>query len=146
MTNLKDTVLQRCKKDGDMKVTYASFAYDHRPLKDEKLRIRLVVGGDKLPYEADSGSPATDLLEMKLLLNSVISDAHIGVRFLSMDLKDMLLHTPMYSPEFMRVAMKYFPQDIIEKYNLDDIVHNGYISIKIKKGMYGLKQASVLAY
>ena len=83
---------------------------------------------------------------MKLLLNSVISDSNLGARFCSMDLKDMFLHTPMQSPEFMKVAIKYFPADIIEKYNLNSIVHNGYVYIKIKKGMYGLKQASVLAY
>lgn len=80
----------------DKKVTYASFVCDHRPLKDETWRIRLVVGGDKLPYNADSGSPATDLLETKILTNSVLSDARkYGAKCLSMDLKDMFLHTPM---------------------------------------------------
>ena len=49
-------------------VTYASFVCNHRPLKDEKWRIRLVVGGDRLEYYSDSGSPATDLTETKLLL------------------------------------------------------------------------------
>ena len=88
------------------KVTYASFVCNHRPLKDEKWRIRLVVGGDKLTYDADSGSPATDLLEMRLLLNSVISDSRVGARFCSMDLKDMFLYTPMHLPEFMKVAIK----------------------------------------
>ena len=131
----------------DKKVTYASFVCDHRPLKDEKWRIRLVVGGDKLPYDADSGSPATDLLETKILLNSVISDARkYGARFLSMDLKDMFLHTPMKTAEYMKVHLKYFPDDIIQKYSLNELAHNGYVYIKIKKGMYGLKQASVLAY
>ena len=72
----------------------------------------LVVGGDRLTYDEDSGSPATDLLETKILLNSVISDAKNGARFLSMDLKDMFLHTPMDKPEFMKVQLKYFPQDI----------------------------------
>ena len=59
----------------DRKVTYASFVCDHRPLKDEQWRIRLVVGGDKLEYEFDSGSPTTDLTETKKLFNCVISDA-----------------------------------------------------------------------
>ena len=131
----------------DSKVTYASFVCDHRPLKDEQWRIRLVVGGDKLSFEADSGSPATDLLETKILFNSVISDArNHGAKFLSMDLKDMFLHTPMEKPEYMKVHIKYFPDDIIQQYALKEITHNGYIYIKIKKGMYGLKQASVLAY
>jgi len=59
----------------DKKVTYASFVCDYRPLKDEKHRVRVTVGGDRLPYHDDAGSPAADLLETKLLINSTISDA-----------------------------------------------------------------------
>ena len=44
-------------------MTYASFICDHRPLKEEKWRIPLVVGGHKLDYEFDSGSPTTDFIE-----------------------------------------------------------------------------------
>ena len=129
------------------KVTYASFVCDYRPLKDEKWRIRLVVGGDKLEYELDSGSPATDLTETKLLINSVISNAKEGARFLSMDLKDMFLHTPMAKPEYMKIPFKYFPDDIIKRYNLHALVHSdNHVYIKIVKGMYGLKQAAILTY
>ena len=46
---------------------------DHRPLKTEKYRCRLVVGGDKLPYDDDSTALAANLLETKLLSNSTIS-------------------------------------------------------------------------
>ena len=60
------------------KVTYANFVCDHRPLKTEPFRIRLVVGGDKLEYADDTGSPAASMLETKLLVNSVISDADDG--------------------------------------------------------------------
>ena len=132
----------------DKKVTYASFVCDYRPLKKEKWRIRLVVGGDKLEYTQDSGSPATDLTETKVLLNSTISDhAPKGSRFLSMDLKDMFLHMPMEDPEYMKIPFKYFPKDIIQRYKLEGLKHtNGYVYVKITKGMYGLKQAAVLAY
>ena len=75
-------------------------------MKDEQWRIRLVVGGDKLEYEFDSGSPTTDLTETKILFNSVISDAKDGANCLSMDLKDMFLHTPMERPEYMKVPLK----------------------------------------
>ena len=135
------------KVPADRKVTYASFVCDYRPLKDEKWRVRLVVGGDKLEYELDSGSPATDLTETKLLLNSVIANAKKGARFLSMDLKDMFLHTPISTPEYMKIPFKYFPEDIITRYNLNALVHSdNHIYIKLVKGMYGLKQAAVLAY
>ena len=58
----------------DRKVTYASFVCRHMPLKNEEWGIRLVVGEDKLTYKFDSSSSATDLTEIKLLINSVISD------------------------------------------------------------------------
>ena len=128
------------------KVTYTNFTCDYRPLKEEQWRIRCLVGGDKLPFNDDAGSPATDMTETKLLLNSVISDAKKGARFMSMDLKDMFLMTPMSDPEYMKCQYRYFPADIIKRYNLDALVHNNFIYIKIKKGLFGLKQAAILAY
>ena len=34
----------------DCKITYGTMACDHRPLKSEQNRCRLVVGGDRLTY------------------------------------------------------------------------------------------------
>ena len=66
---------------------------------------------------------------------------------MSLDLKDFFLATPMLHPEFMKVHIKNFPPDIIDQYNLRSKVNGaGFVYIKIKKGMYGLKQAAVLAY
>ena len=79
------------------------------------------------------------MLKTKLQFNSVISDAHKGARFMSINLRDMFLMTLMKEPEYMKVNYKYFPQDIREKYSLDSIQHNGHIYCKIKRGMYGLK-------
>ena len=63
------------------KVTYAGFVCDRRPLKPELNRVRCVVGGDKLDCEFDTGAPATNVTEFKLLANSVISGASKGTRF-----------------------------------------------------------------
>jgi len=42
--------------------------------------------------------------------------------------------------------MDIIPEDIIEEYNLRDIVDsNGYIHCEVKRGMYGLPQAGLLA-
>ena len=120
---------------------------DKRPLKPEPFRVRIVVGGDRLSFDEDAGSPATDLLETKILINSTISDSDQGARFLSADLKDYFLGSPMSRAEYMKVHLSKFPPDIIAKYNLNEKADsNGYIYIKIKKGMYGLKQAAILAY
>ena len=75
------------------------------------------------------------------------SDAHRGARFMSADLKDFFLATTMAEPEYMRIHYRYFPQEIREQCNLESkVAADGYIYVKIKKGMYGLKQVAVLAY
>ena len=144
-----DTIDFICKNEVPQgrKVTYGSFVCDHRQLKAEPYRVRLTVGGDKLEYESDAGSPAASLVETKLTLNSTISDAHRGARFMSADLKDFFLATTMEEPEYMRIPYKYFPHDVRLQYDLESkVTTDGYIYVKIKKGMYGLKQAAVLAY
>ena len=107
----------------------------------------MVVGGDKLLFEDDPGSPAALLLETKILLNSVISEAHLGAKFMSLDLKDYFLMSTMENPEYMKIHKCNFPPANIEHYNLTKkITKDGYIYIKIKKGMYGLKYAALLGY
>jgi hypothetical protein len=134
-TDTIDFIL-KCHVPLNKKVTYANFMCDYRPLKSEPFRILLTVGGDRLPYDNDACSPAASLLETKLLANSVISDAHKGARFLSSDLKDFFLPSPMAEPAYMRIHYRYFPYDIKALYHLDEIVdQDGYVYIKIKKGI-----------
>jgi hypothetical protein len=112
-------------------VTYGNFICDYRPLKSEAYRVRLTVGGDKLPY---AGSPAASLLETKLIIKSTISDSAKGANFLCADLKDHFLASPTKNPEFMRIKYKYFPQAIRKQYNLDRfLAPDGYIYICIKR-------------
>jgi len=53
----------------------------------------------------------------------------------------------MAKPEYMRIHYKHFPDDIKEQYGIDELkADNDYVYVKIKKGMYGLKQAAILAH
>ena len=45
------------------------------------------------------------------------------------DLKYFFLATPMLQPEYMNIHIRFFSQDIIEKYNLMNKVSDGYINI-----------------
>ena len=126
-------------------ITYGSVVCDFKPLKVEKYRCRLVVGGDKLPYTDDAAAPAANLLETKLMLNSTISQA--GSKFFGIDIKDFFLSSYMDKPEYMRLNIKDIPDDIILQYNLKEQMDaNGQVYFRILKGMYGLKQAAKLAY
>jgi hypothetical protein len=130
------------------KVTYATFVCTMRPGKAEPWRIRMTVGGDRLIVDFDVRSPAISMLDMKLHINSVISDAKHGARYCTADLKDFFLQSFMKVYQYMRIHRRYLPQAIIDEYKLtpEHFDTNGYIYMEIRKGMYGLKEAAILAY
>ena len=64
-----------------------------------------------MTYDFDTGSPSTDIIG-KTFVQQYYFRYKNGVKFLSMDLKDMFLHTPMRKSEYMKVPIKYFPLDI----------------------------------
>ena len=131
----------------DKQVTCTSHVYDCRPLKDEQHRVKITVGGDKQDCKHDAGSLAANLLETKTLLNSVTSDSHRGTQFMSTDIKDHFLATPIDDPECMKVDYKCILDDVRFRHKLDQkVTKDGQIYIMIQKGMLGLKQAATLAY
>jgi hypothetical protein len=84
------------------------------------------------------------MVTIKLHLNSVIFTK--GARYCTIDLKDFYLMTPIACPEYMHRKLRDLPAKFVELYNLPNKVDfNGYIHIKIQKGMYGLPQAGILA-
>jgi hypothetical protein len=79
----------------DRQVTYANFICSIRPQKKETHRVRCTVGGDRLDYPADNASsPAVSMLDTKVHLNSIISDAHKGARYLCMEISNYYLSNP----------------------------------------------------
>jgi hypothetical protein len=78
-----------------------------------------------------------------MLWNSVISTK--DACFAGADIKNMYLETPLDWYEYMKMSIALFPTDIIEHYRLNEKVLNGYVYMEIRKGMYGLPQAGILA-
>ena len=125
-------------------VTYGQFVCSVRPEKKEKNRTRLVVGGDRINYIGEVATPTADMLIAKLLFNSVISTK--GSRFMTMDISNFYLNTPLTRPEYIKLKLEDIPDEVINEYNLRDKVDsNGYVHIEATKGMYGLPQAGRLA-
>ena len=53
----------------------------------------------------------------------------------------------MSSAKYMRIHSKYLAPDIRYRYDIEDLIAAyGYVYIKIIMGMYGLKQAAIIAY
>ena len=125
-------------------VAHSRIVCNVRPQKEEVNRTRLTFGGNNLSVDYDCGTPTADLLTVKLLLNSVISTP--GAKFMTLDIKDFYLNTPMDSPEFLRMKLDHFPQDVIDHYGLNGKVDDkGMLYVRVDKGMYGLPQAEVIA-
>jgi hypothetical protein len=58
--------------------------------------------------------------------NSIISTP--GARCIMIDIKDFYLNTPIKRPEYMRLKITDIPDEIIEQYNLRElVVDNGYV-------------------
>jgi hypothetical protein len=125
------------------KVTYMRLVVTDRPMKSNPRRVRITVGGDKLDYPFDISTRTAGLTTAKILFNSVVSTKN--AKFCTMDIKDFYLNTPMDRYEYMRIPIDIIPEDIFEYYNLKDLVHNGSVTVEIRKGMYGLSSSGHLA-
>jgi hypothetical protein len=124
--------------------TYGRIVCNVWPQKDEIYHTRLTVGGNLIDLPGNKSTPTADLLTAKLLINSTISTP--GPVFLGVNLANFYLNTPMPDPEYMHLHLDIIPEEIIAKYSLHNLVNEeGWVYVKIQKGMYVLPQAGILA-
>jgi hypothetical protein len=120
--------------------TYERICRNYQPQKEEEHCVRLTVGGNWIDYPGNKSTPTANLTTAKLLIHSTISTP--GAKFLGINLANFYLNTPMLNPKYMHLHLDIIPDKIINYYNLCDIVTpDGWVYIKIWKGMYGLPQA-----
>jgi hypothetical protein len=60
------------------------------------------------------------------------------------DIKNYYHGTPLPRFEYMKMLLSRFPEEIIQKYNLNALAVDVWVYIKIRKGMYGLKHTGLL--
>lgn len=127
----------------DRNATYVRVVVADRPRKAEEERVRVTVGGDKVDYPGEVSTKTSELVTAKVLLNSVISDP--DALFMCADVKDFYLNTNLPRKEYIKIPINIIPQEIIDLYNLMDLVVDGYVYVEVSKGMYGLPQAGRVA-
>jgi hypothetical protein len=103
----------------------------------------ITIDGNNIAYPGDAGTP-TGLIELvKLLINSVLSLSN--ARFTTMDLKNFYLNTPLNRPEYIRIKLVEISQELIDKYKLNKLAYDSIVYFEMRRGMYGLPQAGILA-
>jgi hypothetical protein len=127
----------------DRKITYGKIVCDYKPHKKEKKRVRLTVGDERLDYSGDVATSTADITTFKILINSTLSTE--DATMMMMDINTYYMGTPLPRFEYMKMLLSRFPEEIVQKYNLQALAVDGWVCIEIRKGMYGLKQAGLLA-
>jgi hypothetical protein len=130
-------------KDRIADVAHTKVVCEVRPTKDDPNRTRITIGGNTITYLGDCGTKTGSLESVKLVINSTLSTP--DARFMSMDLSNFYLMTPLDRPEYARIQLSVIPQEIIDEYNLEAYAHKGWVYYELSKGMYGLKQSGKLA-
>ena len=110
----------------DRKVTYARMVATILPHKTEVNRVRVTVGGNILYYPGATTTNYASLTTTKCLLKSTISTT--DARFMTLEIKDFYYGTPMSIYEYTKLALDFYPDNIIEQYDLRILVFpNGWI-------------------
>jgi hypothetical protein len=103
----------------------------------------LTVGGDRLDYSGNVTTSTADITTFKILINSTLSTEDAAT--MMMDIKNFYIGTPLPRFEYMKMLLSRFPEEIVQKYHLNALAVDGWVYIGTRKGMYGLKQAGLLA-
>ncbi len=103
------------------------------------------MGGNLINYPEDVGTPTANMLLVKILLNSIISTK--GARFANADIANFYLMTLLKRPEYAKIRLSDIPEEIITEYKLHEkATSDGWVYIKVVRGMYGLPQAGSLGH
>jgi hypothetical protein len=124
-------------------ITYGKIVCNCKPHKEEKERVRLTVGGDRLDYSGDVATSTANITTFRIIIKSTLSTKYAAM--MMMDIKNYYLGTPLPRFEYMKMPLPRFPDEIVQKYNLNALAIDGWVYIEIRKGIYSLKQAGVLA-
>ena len=116
----------------------------YRPTKYDPNRTRLTIGSNLINFPGDCGTPTVYLLTVKMHLNSTISTKK--AHYITIDIKDFHLNTPMERYKYMRLKLVDLPDDVAKQYDLGNkVTADGWIYLEVRKRMYGLPQAGLLA-
>jgi hypothetical protein len=136
--------IQKSQVPRGKKVTYAQTVVAIRTEKVEQKRVRITAGGDRLDYPGEISTDTASLDTTKILINSVLSTP--GARTGAIDISNFYIHNDLKEYQYMRFHISMIPQEIIDEYNLQDIVDSdGWCYAEIRKAMYGLKESGFIA-
>ena len=106
-------------------------------------RVRGTAGGDRIKYVGDTKANVADIQTVKILLNSAISTP--GGHWMTADITDFYLGTPMAEAEYMMVRRDQVPPEFQSRWTDPRYWKDDKILMKVVKTIYGLPQSGLLS-
>ena len=84
-----------------------------RPEKSNPNCTRITIDGNRITFPSDVGTPTESLGLAKLVFNSVLSRP--GAKFITFDIWNFYLQTPLNRPEYFRVKLSDIPDEFAQE-------------------------------
>jgi len=123
--------------------TYANPVVDYRPQKEDPHRIRITAGSNLINYKGNASVRTADIDTAKIHWNSVISTPN--AKYMCLDIKKFYLTAALEYFEYMKIPLELFPEWTQEQYNLKELALEGWVYIEMRRAVWGLPQAGILA-
>ena len=122
--------------DRRSEIIYTKVVCKVRPEKSDPNRTRITIGGNRITFPVNVGTPTAFFELAKLVFNSVLS--RLGAKFTTFDICNFYLQTPLDRPEYARIKLSDIPEEFTLGYNLLSYARDGWVYFKIRCGVYGL--------
>ena len=93
-------------------IAYTIIVCNIRPQKVETNFTRLTFSTLQMGVDIDCGTSTSSVLTIELLISIIISTQ--DAKFMSTDITDFYLNTPLNTQEFLQMKLAYFPNNVIE--------------------------------
>ena len=135
--------ISRDTRSRQKKCTYDNPVVNHHPQKEDPNRIQIVAGGNLIDCDGELSVLTANIDTAKLHWNSVVSTAL--AKYMCIDINSFYLSAALEYYEYMKIPLALFPRWIIQQYELERHMHNGYIYLELIRAVWGLPQAGILA-
>ncbi len=125
------------------KFTYFNPVVDYRPQKEHPNRICIMASGNLISYDSELSVRMADINTAKLHWNSVVSKK--DAEYMCININIFFLSAALEYFEYMHIPLDLFPSWTINQYNLHKHAYNGFVYIEMRRAVWGLPQAGILA-
>ncbi len=125
------------------KITFTNPVVNYRPQKEDPNRIKITAMGNLVSYEGELSVQTADINNAKIHWNSVISNKK--AKYMCLDIKNFYLTATLKYFKYMKIPLVLFQRWIVKQYNLAKHQKEGWVYLEMRRAVWGLPQAGILA-